>query len=74
MGNQHKNTYELHDFIVPKILIKGIGPFEKQVKKLGKSGGSSGVIYLPKRFVGQTFKVMLIPLEEQEDSSKEFKL
>jgi putative transposon-encoded protein len=74
MGNAKQGTYDLHDFTLPKISISGFGPIEKEVKQLGKSGGSSGVIYVPKKFVGKKFKVLLIPLENFEEYSKEMVL
>lgn len=44
------------------LLTKGL-IYDKQVSKFGKT---SAAIYLPKRFIGRSFRVILIPIEETD--------
>jgi len=74
MARITKNTYQLHEFILPKVSVYGYGPIEKEVKKFGRTGGSSGVIYVPVRFVGKKFKVLLLPLETNDEERSELNI
>ena len=46
-----------------KLLLKGF-VLEKTVRKFGTT---SGVIFVPKRWVGKVFKVILIPKEDTDE-------
>lgn len=51
-------------------LLKEGLTFEKRVTKFSKT---SAAIYLPKRLIGRTFRVMLIPLDEPYELSETIK-
>lgn len=51
-------------------LLKEGLTFEKRVTKFSKT---SAAIYLPKRLIGRTFRVMLIPLDEPYELSETVK-
>jgi len=55
--------YFKEDIKLAKLILKGF-VLEKIVRKFS---GASGAIYLPKRWVGQKFKVILIPMEELDE-------
>jgi len=54
--------YEKEDIKLAKLLLKGY-ILEKTVRQ---ATGSSGAIYVPKRWIGKTFKVILIEKDEFE--------
>jgi len=58
MGQQIKSV----DITAPTVLLKGHGK-EVEVKANGQAK-STGVIYLPKRFIGKKFFMLLLPKDD----------
>jgi len=52
--------YETEEIKLAKLILKGYMA-EKTIKKFSNT---SGVIFVPKRFIGQKFKMILIPFDD----------
>lgn len=55
--------YTQEEISLAKLILKGY-VFPKQVRKFGNN---SGVIFVPRKWIGLKFKVILLPMDDMED-------
>jgi putative transposon-encoded protein len=66
ISNKIINSFNEYLRFTDGLLKEGL-TFEKKVTKFSKT---SAAIYLPKRLIGRTFRVLLIPLDEPYELSE----
>jgi putative transposon-encoded protein len=69
ISNKIINSFNEYLRFTDGLLKEGL-TFEKKVTKFSKT---SAAIYLPKRLIGRTFRVLLIPLDEPYELSETIK-